>query len=81
MTYRRARQEAKNRWGKEVRIERVVLKRKNSRQTKRGVPIGTEYRVGTIKLIPLLGPVFVVKGMGHNWEEAFKYADRQKTVR
>jgi len=30
---------------------------------------------------PVLGSVFVVKGIGRNWEEAFVYADRQKPLK
>lgn len=81
MTYSQALREAKKRWGKDVRIERIVLNRKNSRQTKRAAPIGVEYRVGPIAVGPVLGSVFVVKGIGRNWEEAFVYADRQKPLK
>ncbi len=80
MTNSQAHEEAEIRWGKDVRIERVFRTKKGSRHWGISAHSDAECRVGTIKLVPLLGAVFVVKGTGQNWEEAFKYADRQKPV-
>ena len=78
MTYDQALQEAKDRWGKDVRIEKVIRK-KSSRRINTGTrPEDIECRVGTTKMQPVCGVVFDVKGTGQTWEEAFKCADRHK---
>jgi hypothetical protein len=81
MTYNQAFQEAKNRWGNDSRIEEMVQKRVRARQSKQPTNVDMEYRVGMIKIRPIWGPVFVVKGVGHSWEEAFNDADRIKPVK
>jgi hypothetical protein len=81
MTYSQAFEEAKNRWGKDSKIEEMVQNRMSARQYKRPPNVDMEYRVGMIKVRPVWGPVFVVKGVGHTWEEAFNDADRKKPVK
>jgi hypothetical protein len=81
MTDSQALQEAKNRWGKDAKIEQMVQKRINARQSKRAAHVDIEYRVGVIKIQPVWGSVFVVKGIGHTWEEAFNDADRIKPLK
>lgn len=81
MTNSQALKEAKKRWGKKVRVEKILRKKKGSRTRTKDNSLGAEYRVGTIKTIPSLGAVFDVKGIGQTWEEAFRDADRVKPVR
>ncbi len=81
MTDSQALQEAKNRWGKDAKIEQMAQKRMSARQSRRAAHVDIEYRVGMIRRQPVLGSVFVVKGIGHTWEEAFNDADRVKPVR
>ena len=81
MTNSQAFEEAKFRWGNDVKIERVFKKKSGSRHQGSSAQGDAECWVGTIKLVPLLGSVFVVKGTGQDWEEAFKYADRAKPVK
>lgn len=80
MTNSQAFEEAKSRWGSDVRVERVFKKRNGSRRQGSSAHSDAECRVGMMNLVPLLGAVFVVKGIGQTWEEAFKDADRVKPV-
>ena len=83
MIHSKALQEAKNRWGKDSKIEEIVQKKMSAKQSKLATPVDEdiEYRVGMIKKQSVWGPVFVVKGVGHTWEEAFNDADRKKLVK
>lgn len=81
MTHSQALQEAENRWGKDSKIEEMAQKRMNARQSRLPAHVDIEYRVGMMKIRPVWGPVFVVKGVGHTWEEAFNDADRIKPVK
>ncbi len=79
MTNSQALREAKNRWGKNSKIERMVLKKTYARQSKKAKNVDIEYRVGMIQVRPVWGSVFVVKGIGQTWEDAFKDADRKQS--
>lgn len=81
MTDRQALQEAKDRWGKKARIEKVSRRMKRGRHTKAGTSIGIECRVGTTQKRPVWGEVFAVKGIGQTWEDAFRQADGQRAAK
>ena len=78
MTESQALQEAQDRWGKDVRVEELSRNKKSSRHNDSGGNTDIQYRVGMIKIRPVWGAVFEVKGFGQTWEEAFKNADNKK---
>jgi predicted membrane-bound mannosyltransferase len=78
MTESQALQEAKDRWGKDGRIEEVSRHKKSSKQSNAPENADIQYRVGIIKIRPVWGTVFEVKGYGTTWEEAFKNVDNRK---
>ncbi len=80
MTESQALQEAKDRWGKDVRVEKVARNLKGHRHANANENKDIQCRVGMVKLRPQLGQVFDIKGTGTTWEEAFKYADNQKAI-
>ena len=80
MTHSQALQEAKIRWGKDIRIESIFRKKKSGRHQRSDAHTDVEHRVGMIKMHPVLGAIFDVKGIGETWEDAFKNADRVKPV-
>ena len=78
MTESQAFQEAQDRWGKDVRVEEVSRNKKSSRHIHSDENTDMQCRVGMIKIRPVWGAVFQVKGYGQTWEEAFKNADNRK---
>ena len=62
MTRNEARQEAKRRWGQAGRVRHLPSE-----------PASARFVVGK-----QVGSVFLVRGVGGSWEEAFKAADAKK---